>query len=389
VTQVPGSAMVTALSYDPQGNVYNNNGVVHKFDYGNRLREVVGKGSYLYDAHGRRVRDTVNGVAAHSQYLMSGQLAFSTDSRTGKVREHIYLGDDPVAIRERDAPTNVYTYRYLHTDGLGSAVVETDAAQAVLERSEYEPYGALTNRAEKDDVGYTGHRQDASTGLTYMQQRYYDSQLGRFLSVDPVTAYSNPHGAFNRYWYANDNPYTFKDPDGRASLRMILDAFKVEVSVGLQLEAKAKLTDAVKVGAGLGSMSMGLGVSGAGDGYSFEEGRGPSLGVVVADKVQAGWTPSSNRSEQGRYDVPFTEHTERGGFAVGLKKDVGSISSETQIAPSPTEFSAKVGALIGVELKIDIGQAAYGLFGAKSGEEPAQETEAKQQWRQYKEEVNP
>ncbi len=33
--------------------------------------------------------------------------------------------------------------------------------------------------------------------------------------MDPVTAYSNPVGAFNRYWYANDNPYKFTDPDGR------------------------------------------------------------------------------------------------------------------------------------------------------------------------------
>jgi len=56
---------------------------------------------------------------------------------------------------------------------------------------------------------------DAVSGLTYMQQRYYDPQIGRFLSVDPVTAYSNPIGAFNRYWYASDNPYRFKDPDGR------------------------------------------------------------------------------------------------------------------------------------------------------------------------------
>ncbi|GGD48415.1 RHS repeat domain-containing protein [Pseudoxanthomonas indica] len=230
VTQVPGSAMVTALSYDPQGNVYNKNGVVHKFDYGNRLREVVGKGSYLYDAHGRRVRDTINGVAAHSQYLMNGQLAFSTDSRTGKVREHIYLGDDPVAIRERDAPTNVYTYRYLHTDGLGSALVETDATQAVLERSEYEPYGALTNRAEKDDVGYTGHRQDAATGLTYMQQRYYDSEVGRFLSVDPVTAYASPGSNFNRYSYALGNPFKFLDADGRMPTQAQNDRVPVDTN---------------------------------------------------------------------------------------------------------------------------------------------------------------
>ncbi len=37
-----------------------------------------------------------------------------------------------------------------------------------------------------------------------------------FLSVDPVTAYQKPFEQFNRYRYANGNPYKFTDPDGRA-----------------------------------------------------------------------------------------------------------------------------------------------------------------------------
>lgn len=91
----------------------------------------------------------------------------------------------------------------------------TGANKAVLETSEYEPYGQVVNAAAKDGPGFTGHVLDAATGMNYMQQRYYDPQIGRFLSVDPVTAYSNPVGAFNRYWYANNNPYKFTDPDGR------------------------------------------------------------------------------------------------------------------------------------------------------------------------------
>jgi RHS repeat-associated protein len=51
---------------------------------------------------------------------------------------------------------------------------------------------------------------------SYMQQRYMDPQLGVFLSVDPVTAYEQPVGQFNRYRYANGNPYTYVDPDGEA-----------------------------------------------------------------------------------------------------------------------------------------------------------------------------
>jgi uncharacterized protein RhaS with RHS repeats len=47
-----------------------------------------------------------------------------------------------------------------------------------------------------------------------MQQRYYDPIAGRFLSIDPVAADA---GSFNRYWYANNNPYKNIDPDGRES----------------------------------------------------------------------------------------------------------------------------------------------------------------------------
>jgi len=104
---------------------------------------------------------------------------------------------------------------YIHTDALGSPVAVTDASGNIVEREVYEPYGSPITRPPSDQPGFTGHVADSLTGLTYMQQRYYDPQIGRFLSVDPVTAHSNPVGAFNRYWYANNNPYRFTDPDGR------------------------------------------------------------------------------------------------------------------------------------------------------------------------------
>lgn len=104
--------------------------------------------------------------------------------------------------------------RYVHTDALGSVVALTDESRMVVERREYEPYGAQLTPAVQDGPGYTGHVQDAGTGLVYMQQRYYDPTLGRFLSVDPVAARSAGDN-FNRYWYANNNPYRFHDPDGR------------------------------------------------------------------------------------------------------------------------------------------------------------------------------
>lgn len=108
------------------------------------------------------------------------------------------------------------TVRYIHTDVLGSVAVVTDQNRNVLERREYEPYGLQLTPTVKDGPGYTGHVQDATTGLTYMQQRYYDPQIGRFLSVDPVSADTVTGWNFNRYNYGANNPYKFTDPDGRS-----------------------------------------------------------------------------------------------------------------------------------------------------------------------------
>ena len=48
-----------------------------------------------------------------------------------------------------------------------------------------------------------------------MQQRYMDPIAGRFLSVDPVVTDAKTGDSFNRYVYGHNNPYKFKDPDGR------------------------------------------------------------------------------------------------------------------------------------------------------------------------------
>ena len=86
---------------------------------------------------------------------------------------------------------------------------------------------------------------DRETGLTYMQQRYYDPQIGRFLSVDPVTANSGTGANFNRYWYANNNPYKFIDPDGRlgctgSRIKSACDSMGMPFDAGTKSNRKAK-----------------------------------------------------------------------------------------------------------------------------------------------------
>jgi len=205
------------LTYDVQGNLSLKNNTTYVFDYGNRLRSTSGgaASSYVYDGNGRRVRDFTS-ASKYSLYNQAGQLAFTSDFRTTEYANYIYLGGSLIATRTwPHGSGGTVTTRYQHTDALGSPVVVTDANRNVVERSDYEPYGKVVNRPVHDGPGFTGHVEDATTGLTYMQQRYYDPAVGRFLSVDPVTADGATGANFNRYWYANDNPYRFTDPDGR------------------------------------------------------------------------------------------------------------------------------------------------------------------------------
>lgn len=104
---------------------------------------------------------------------------------------------------------------YIHTDALGSPVARTNASGVVIEQSVYEPYGEELLHGPTDVPGFAGHVSDSPTKLSYMQQRYYDPAIGRFLSVDPVTANPTNGTNFNRYKYAANNPYRFTDPDGR------------------------------------------------------------------------------------------------------------------------------------------------------------------------------
>ena len=102
---------------------------------------------------------------------------------------------------------------------LSSANAGTNSSGNVQWRQSYSPFGSeLGNTTGTNDrAGFTGHIKDSATGLNYMQARYYDPVIGRFLSVDPVTFVDtgNP-GYFNRYAYTMNDPINNLDPDGRA-----------------------------------------------------------------------------------------------------------------------------------------------------------------------------
>jgi uncharacterized protein RhaS with RHS repeats len=88
--------------------------------------------------------------------------------------------------------------------------------------------------------------------LTYLQQRYYDPVAGRFLSTDPVLTDANTGKSFNRYVYANNNPYKYIDPDGRDALTVEGGlGFYAGLTIGYNVE-KRELAVTLNLAAGAG-----------------------------------------------------------------------------------------------------------------------------------------
>ncbi|HKS30534.1 MAG TPA: RHS repeat-associated core domain-containing protein [Pyrinomonadaceae bacterium] len=170
----------------------------------------VEKGSYYYDGDGRRVKRVANGVTTIYVYNVMGQL----------IAEY---GGEPI---------NSGT-RYLTADHLGSTRVVTDAAGNVKERHDYLPFGEEIEArvSGRGDVGqeeykvgdirqkFTNYERDTESGLDFAQARMYRSQLGRFISPDPmyfqVTMALDPQ-FFNLYSHARNNPLRFTDPSGES-----------------------------------------------------------------------------------------------------------------------------------------------------------------------------
>ncbi|MCL1037030.1 hypothetical protein L2750_07675 [Shewanella submarina] len=158
--------------------------------------------------------------------------------------------------------------RFQHTDMLGSVIAESDSSGTMTSRSHYEPFGKRMG-GDKAGIGYTGHLQDEDLGLTYMQARYYDPLIGRFYADDPL-AFRDVH-SFNRYAYANNNPYKYVDPDGRAS----------ELSSELAGISKSMSPNqrAVVAGVGIGILAAPIAASVMGDMTLAE------TGVLAADTL--------------------------------------------------------------------------------------------------------
>ncbi|MEJ2044513.1 MAG: polymorphic toxin-type HINT domain-containing protein [Reinekea sp.] len=123
------------------------------------------------------------------------------------------------------------TITYFHSDHLGSPIAATDETGRVKWIREYSAFGQDNNNGEQERIGWAGHEYLAESDLSYMGARWYNPELGRFMSPDPVMFVTSNSLSFNRYLYANNSPYTFYDPDGEF-FDIAIDLISVSIGIG-------------------------------------------------------------------------------------------------------------------------------------------------------------
>ena len=184
-----------AYTFDVRNRLLNAGGVTNSYDaVNNRISQIYGTNVTTY---------VVNPNSKLPQVLMR--------IKNGVTNYYIYGVGLLYQITEAATGTNTLTYHY---DYRGSTIALSADNGLVTDRIEYSAYGLTTYRAGNNDTpflfnGRYGVQTDPN-GLLFMQARYYNPYLCRFISSDP----SGFAGGLNQYSYANGNPVSLLDPFG-------------------------------------------------------------------------------------------------------------------------------------------------------------------------------
>ncbi|MDY2566705.1 RHS repeat-associated core domain-containing protein, partial [Pseudomonas syringae] len=216
--------------YDAWGNLVEKIvGIVRwqtfTYDSENRLvktetmanSQVESTSSYQYDSLGRRVgkQSDIKGQTDHRLFLWQG-LRLLREESPGQSSLYLYEPGSyaPLARvdqREGEAENRIY---YFHTDQIGTPLEMTDAEGQIVWQAKYRPWGAIeklvVNEVEQN-LRFQGQYFDVETGLHYNTFRYYDPEIGRFITQDPIGL----AGGVNLYQYA-PNPIRWTDALGWA-----------------------------------------------------------------------------------------------------------------------------------------------------------------------------
>jgi RHS repeat-associated protein len=163
--------------------------------------------TFKYDPFGRRAQKS--GPLGTTNYLYDGANAIVEVGANGAVLARYSQGLD---IDEPLAELRGSTTSYYEADGLGSIASLSNVAGALANTYTYDSFGQLTASTGTlvNPFQHTGREFDGETGLYYNRARYYDQNIGRFVSEDPIRWTAG----VNFVAFVTNNPQTWRDPTG-------------------------------------------------------------------------------------------------------------------------------------------------------------------------------
>jgi RHS repeat-associated protein len=215
----------TTYQYDANGNTIQKNagGPVHNYVYDgdNRLVEVKdGSGgtiaTYTYDPFGRRIKKDVGGVITYYLYSDEGLIGEYT-AVGAEIKIYGYKPDstwttDPLFCHSHESGNP--EYYFYHNDHLGTPMKMTNASGVVVWSATYDAFGKATvdvGATVANNLRFPGQYWDEETGLHYNFHRYYDSNMGRYASEDPIGLSGGDNNLFVYVW---NKPIRGYDPWG-------------------------------------------------------------------------------------------------------------------------------------------------------------------------------
>jgi RHS repeat-associated protein len=213
----------TSYTYDAANRLTSVGGVAYTWDANGNLTSD-GVRSYSYDHANRLTQVTQGSVTA--EYVYNGDGVRTSKTVAGETTEYALdlLATLPVVISDTDA---VYLYGldiiaqqqserlyYVH-DGLGSVRQLVDTTGQVETNYAYDPFGVPVVEGDgSNPYRYTGEAWDAEVELLYLRARYYQPEVGRFLTKDPWAGGVWRPGTLNAYVYVANNSVNIGDPAG-------------------------------------------------------------------------------------------------------------------------------------------------------------------------------
>lgn len=210
-----------ALVYDGAGNLTSYDGKTFAWKNGRQLREASVSGgtvaAYTYDHEGKRASKTVGGVK-HT-YIYGGDILMC-EKATGLEMKFSYDSvGNPVAVMYNG--TEYYYVMNLQGDIIGLV----NAAGAWVVEYRYDVWGniqsisgSLAGTLGADNpLRYRGYYYDTETGLYYISCRYYNPEIGRFISPDTIDVLDVQSDLYdkNLYSYCDNNPVMRADYSGK------------------------------------------------------------------------------------------------------------------------------------------------------------------------------